>query len=210
MIAAALFAAALVNWADAAPVPGQCSAPASENVGKPGCYKSAEITLDAPPPELWWHIYEFESAAQASAAGRSQPSSATTASHGRHWLFVLGARDMPQPGGAKRARIGPLSPPTGAPVTARFMESFFTPGMRTRVHSHAGYEAFYIVDGEQCVETPTARAKLKAGDAYVVSPGPHVQAAAKGRRNMALVLTPPAAAWMTLEPYWTPTQYCAD
>jgi quercetin dioxygenase-like cupin family protein len=90
------------------------------------------------------------------------------------------------------------------------MESIFTPGMRTRVHSHPGPEAFYVVDGEQCVETPKARQKLRAGDTFIVAPGPHVQAAAKGRRNLTLALYPAGSAWMTLETSWTPSQFCAD
>ena len=61
--------------------------------------------------------------------------------------------------------------------------------MRTRVHSHPGPEAFYVLEGEQCMETPAQKRKLRAGESFIVPPGPHVQAAAHGRRNIALVLS---------------------
>ncbi len=59
-------------------------------------------------------------------------------------------------GGQRRAKIGPLEVPNG-PVTAHFPEAIFPPGMRTRVHSHPGPEAFYVVEGEQCMERPPTR-----------------------------------------------------
>ena len=209
MLVAALLAAAVVNWAEAPPVPGQCVAPAAENVGKPGCFRAAEIRIDAAPAELWWHVREYPNVASAEAAAIGHRWAATATSHGRAWLFALGGRDERFAGGRRRARVGPLRPPAGEVVTARFMESTFTPGMRTRVHSHGGPEAFYVVDGEQCVETPSQRRKLGAGDTFVVPPGPHVQAAARGRKNITLVLYPSQSAWMTLERDWTPSQYCA-
>ncbi len=67
-----------------------------------------------------------------------------------------------------------------------FLESVFPPGMRTRVHSHPGPEAFYVVEGQQCMETPSERRKLNAGESFVVQPGPHVQTAPGGRKNIAL------------------------
>ena len=209
MLVAALLASGVVNWAEAPPVPGQCVASAAENVGRPGCFRTAEIRIDAALTELWWHVREYPDAASAEAAAVGHRWAATATSHGRAWLFVLGRKDESFGAGIRRALVGPLASTAGASVTARFMESTFTPGMRTRVHSHAGPEAFYVVDGEQCVETPSQRRKLRAGDTFVVPPGPHVQAAAKGRKNITLVLYPSDAPWMTLEPDWSPSQYCA-
>jgi quercetin dioxygenase-like cupin family protein len=82
--------------------------------------------------------------------------------------------------------------------------------MRTRVHSHPGPEAFYVIDGEQCMETPTQRRKLQAGESFIVLPGPHLQAAPKGRRNLVLVLHGPDEPWMSMESQWTPSQFCAS
>jgi quercetin dioxygenase-like cupin family protein len=211
MLLTIAFAAAVVNWADAAPVPGQCAAPAAENVGKPGCFLTVEIPIDNPQSRLWWHIYEFETLADAERAAAARgDGTAASSSHGRAWVYVLGGRRESVRGGTRKAVIGPLVLPAGVPVTARFMESVFTPGMRTRIHSHTGPEAFYVLEGEQCMETPVQRRKLGPGETFVVPPGPHVQAAPKGRKNILLVLHPRAAPWMTLEPAWTPSQFCAD
>jgi quercetin dioxygenase-like cupin family protein len=204
-------AAAAVNWADAAPVPGRCAEPAADNAGKPGCFLTVEMPMDNPPPSLWWHIYEFGTLADAKrAAGAHGAGAAASSSHGRAWVYVLGDAEESVSGGTRKAVIGPLALPAGRPVTARFMESSFTPGMRTRIHSHPGPEAFYVLEGEQCMETPEERRKLGPGETFVVPPGPHVQAAPKGRKNILLVLYPREAPWMTMEPRWTPSQFCAD
>lgn len=204
-----LILATAVNWAEAPPVPGQCSAPAAENVGKPGCFLTAELQIEAAPAALWWHVYEFPTVEAASEAASKHRWATTASSHGRVWVHVLGQVDARVQGGQKRAVVGPVEVPPGR-VTARFLESVFTPGMRTRVHSHAGPEAFYVIDGAQCVETPAEKRKLQAGDTLIVPPGPHVQAAAAGRRNLTLVLSPAGAPWMKLESAWTPSQFCAS
>jgi quercetin dioxygenase-like cupin family protein len=209
----ALVLASAVNWADAPPVPGRCAAPAIENVDKAGCFLAAQIQIDAAPAQLWWHVYEFQSAELADAVVAAEWAgkrwAVTTKSHGRIWVHLLGEAEEHVSGGARRAVIGPLSVPKGQPVTARFMESIFTPGMRTRVHSHSGPEAFYVLEGEQCMETPGERRKLGPGETFIVPPGPHVQAAPNGRKNILLVLHPRDEPWMKLEPYWKPSQFCA-
>lgn len=211
MVVVPILLAAAVNWADAPPVPGRCAAPAAENAGKPGCFLTAELRIDAAPAELWWHIFEFPSTEATAPAAAGKRWAVVTGSHGRSWLHVLGGHEEQAAGATRRARIGPLSTSSeGRPITARFIESIFTPGMRTRVHAHPGLEAFYVLDGEQCMETPQTRGKLRAGETFIVPVGPHVQAAAKGRRNIALVLHAPDAAWMTMAPGWSPSQYCAD
>ena len=82
-------------------------------------------------------------------------------------------------------------------VTAHFSEAIFPPGMRTRVHSHPGPEAFYAVEGEQCMETPTDRRNIAAGGTYVVPEGPHLQAAPHGRRNLVLIVAPKGPPFVT-------------
>ena len=43
------------------------------------------------------------------------------------------------------------------------------PGARTPAHTHPGPEVLYIVDGEQCMETPKAGLHLRAGRSYVLA-----------------------------------------
>lgn len=206
---AAAAAAAAVNWATVPPVPGGCAEPASANLGKPGCFLAGEVSIAVAPAQVWWHIHSFPNRAAAQQASSGHRWATITEDHGDIWLFVLGAPDVRIVGGIQRARIGPLPLPMGQPLTAKYVSGDFPPGMRTRVHRHPGTEAFYVVDGEQCVETPTARLKLGPGDTFILPPVPHIQAAPKGRRNFGLVFYPPGEPWMSMLDTWTPSQFCA-
>ena len=73
---------------------------------------------------------------------------------------------------------------------ARFLEPIFPLGMKTRGNAQPGPEAFYIVDGEQCMESPTHNARLPAGQTYIIDAGPHLQAAPTGRRNLVALIRP--------------------
>lgn len=203
-----LLAAAPVDWSVRPVVPGACAEPAARNDGRPGCYLAREMQLDGPPPELWWHIHEFGSIVAAEA--KAHRWAATTAAHGRFWLYVLAGRELPLRNGKRRAVVGPLTVPDGKTVIARFIQADFPPGMRTSVHRHPGLEAFYVVAGEQCMEHPEGRRKLRAGDIFIVPVGPHVQAAPKGRKNLALILHRPGEQWNIPVSDWTPSQFCAD
>jgi quercetin dioxygenase-like cupin family protein len=129
-------------------------------------------------------------------------------SHGRNWLYVLNESGEKIDFGMHRVTIGPLELPAGRPVTIRFIESVFPPGMQTRVHAHPGVEAFYVIEGEQCMETPAERIRIPAGQSFVVPGGPHVQTSPKGRRNLAILAIPDGEPWMMLETGWKPSEFC--
>lgn len=170
------------NAAGTSPVPGGCAEPAAANVGKSGCYASGELRIERSPQTIYWHIYRFSNRHSAKAEAARHPWSSVAASHGRTWLFVLGPRRLNVGIGERVAAIGPMPLPRGKPMMARFLESDFPAGMRTRVHSHPGPEGFYVVQGEQCMDTPTGRTKIAAGGTHVVRGGPHMQAATMGVR----------------------------
>lgn len=194
--------------AQAAPaVPGGCTAPASENVGRAGCYLSIELTIASPPPNLYWHIVQARSEEVARAEARRHRWAAVVSAHERWWLYVLSPRRIER-------RLpdhdvaGPFQVAGHGPVVARFMESWFPPGMRTRAHAHSGPEAFYVIEGEQCTETPSERRIIAAGESYIVPGGPHLQAAPHGRRSVVLILAPAGDPWMRLTDQWAGTDYC--
>lgn len=191
------------------PVPGACTELAFENVGRPGCYMAAEITVENPPADIYWNVYSFPSAGAAAAAAGSHKWSATTHSHGLHWAHVLSAERVRLGGGKRMAVVGPMALEAGKVVRARFIESYFPPGMRTSVHSHPGPEGFYVLDGVQCMETPLDKRQLRAGETLIVpARRTHFQAAPRGRRNVAVVFYPPDEPWMKMERGWAPTGYC--
>lgn len=191
------------------PVPGACTALASENVGAPGCYMAGEITIEDPPALLYWNVYSFIDAPAAAKAALAYPWSFTTQSHGRHWAHVIAPTKVRMNGGKRAAVVGPMAMEAGRTVRARFLESYFPPGMQTSVHSHPGPEGFYVIDGVQCTETPAGKQKLEAGDTLIVpARRTHFQAAPSGRRNIAVVFYPPDEPWMKMEQGWVPSKYC--
>jgi quercetin dioxygenase-like cupin family protein len=206
MLASLLVAAAVT----AAPplVPGGCTAPAAEHRDEAGCYLLSEIAIEGAPARLYWHIIEFPDAPAAGAEALKHRWSQTATAHGRVWLFVMGDKREVVNGGTPAKVIGPMDVPPGGAASIRFLISSFPPGMRTRVHSHPGSEAFYVVDGEQCVETPSDHHRIGPGDGYVVQRGIHMQAAAKGRRSLVALILRPHETWSKPEPGWKPTAYC--
>ncbi len=193
------------------PIPGQCAEPARENAGKPGCYLAAEVRIDEPPEAIRWHLFRFPDEAGANAAAAGHRWAAVTFAHDRIWLHVFSAEPtVSAEGGEPVAAIGPMQLPQGRPVVARLLEAIFPPGMTTRNHSHPGPEAFFVVDGQQCVETAEEQRMLGPGESYHFGTGiDHVQSSPGGRRNMALVFHPAGEPWMELSPEWTPSGFCA-
>ena len=201
--------AASAHMAEAVPpVPGGCTEPAALNVGKPGCYSAAELKINRAPAEIYWQIYDFPDSSSARAEAHKHSWSVVVASHGRSWLYVLGSLNTRVNGGKAVARVGPMRLPMGKPMMARFLESDFPPGMRTRVHSHPGPEGFYVVAGEQCMETPAGGRMIRTGGTFIVASGPHVQSAPAGRKNIAVVFYPPGVPWMRMELDWKPSTFC--
>lgn len=209
MTVLALVLATLASVAHSPPVvPGGCVEPASGNVGKPGCFLAAEIELARPPPQLYWHIFEFPGRAEAEQAAGAHRWSRVIDAHGRVWLLAVSdANQAPGTPGLK-AQAGPVAMASRGAVRIRLLESWFPPGMKTRVHAHPGPEIFYVVEGEQCVETPTARARITAGETFVVADGAHLQAAPGGRRSLVLLVVPAGKPWMQLRDDWQPDGYC--
>lgn len=202
-----LLIAAVVAQADVPPVPGLCSAPVPENRETPGCYKTGEIELIGAPSAIFWHIFEFPTLAAASAEARHHRWASVTQIHSRIWLYVLGGSAERVSGGTQLAVIGPLQVAPGV-QTAHLAASIFPPGMRTRVHTHPGPEAFYVVEGRQCMESPTGRRVVAAKESYIVANGPHLQTAPQGRRNLVLILAPKGTPSVRPGGNWKPTGFC--
>ena len=202
-----LLAVLLATHGAGSAVPGQCTAPASEHVGEPGCYLSAEVEIEAPKGELYWHIYSFPTLIDARVAATNAGQAVAVEAHGKAWLHVMGdATPDLIPGGTVRESIGPIRAPSKGRI--RLLESWFPPGMRTRAHSHPGPEVFYVLEGEQCVETRDGTALVSAGGHYILDAGPHLQASSKGRRSLVLLVMPDDVPWMSLESDWNPKESC--
>jgi quercetin dioxygenase-like cupin family protein len=166
--------------------------PSAQRAGrKLGCFVVATQVLgklsEAP---VYWHLLEYSSRVAAEAAAK--PSGGTVVeSFGKVWVMkVADARWNPH-GGRRIARIGPLPVNAAESHTAVYMEAAFVPGMRSAVHRHPGPEAWYVLAGEQCLETPGHKHVMRAGESGIVEEGLPMMLVGTGhteRRSLVLIL----------------------
>lgn len=193
-----------------AQIPGRCAEPAADKNSEVGCYVDATQEVgELPRVPLFWHIYNLPS--RAAAHGIRGARTTVVEALGRVWFYALEERTWRPGSGTRVAIVGPLPSIAGRRYTARYMEATFTPGMQARVHRHSGAEAFYLVSGAQCLQTPDGPAIAHAGDSYVVPEGPPMTVRSVGtetRRSIVLVLHDSAQPWQILTDDWTPPDAC--
>jgi quercetin dioxygenase-like cupin family protein len=196
-------------WAQ---LPGRCEAPVSERMGTIGCYVVANQPLGSlPDVPLFWHVYVFPNRAAADAA--KAPWSTIVEAFDKIWLFSVAPRDWHAASGEPVAVVGPLAQVIDKSYTARYLEGVVPPGERTPVHTHAGPEAWYLVAGAQCLETPEGATVAHAGESVVVREGLPMILSSVGtevRRTFTLVLHDSAKPWtMVMQgDEWRPAGRC--
>jgi len=188
---------------------GQSTAcePASGRQGQPGCWKLATAPVSFAGP-LYWHVYQLASAEQGRAA---RPPSRVIRAFGRTWLVAVAEQHWRSSTGRHVATVGPLLLLSAKPHTASFMEATFTPGMSSRIHTHPGPEAWVVLEGEQCLETPEGIIRGRAGDAMMVRGGLPMQLFGSGattRKALVLILHPTGEALGTTNREWRPKGAC--
>ena len=203
-------ATCLTTFAQAPSVPGECNVPARQRGGEVGCYLSATETLGALPDDArFWHIYNYPTRAAAEAV--KGPRGTVVEAFGKVWLYNIAASTWKPAGGDRVAVVGPLPISAGTNYTARYMEAVFPANMGTPVHVHSGAEAWYVVSGAQCLETPDGFKVLRAGESGLVPAGPPMRLSSVGtdtRRSVLLVLHDTAQPWMTNTGDWKPKGLC--
>jgi quercetin dioxygenase-like cupin family protein len=84
----------------------------------------------------------------------------------------------------------PALPP--APKYAMLAMSAYVPsGLTSRFHHHSGAEGFFVVDGQQCLETADRTYVMNKGDALVIPAGTAMRLVASGptpRRALAVIV----------------------
>jgi len=139
-------------------------------------------------------IYEYPTRAAAEAARGSRGTAADV--FGRHWLYAIADAEWRPDSGEKIVRIGPLDVATNTPYTARYMEALFPPRGPEPYgdgsgHRHSGPEAWYVVSGAQCLETPNGLIVASAGGGAMVPEGWPMAISSVGaetRRALVLIL----------------------
>ncbi|MGF6781806.1 quercetin dioxygenase-like cupin family protein [Paraburkholderia sp. GAS334] len=193
-------------------VPGGCETPVSQRTNEVGCYLTATEDLgEVPQGPLFWHLYNYPTRAAADAAKGSRAT--VVESFGRVWLYTIADAAWRPSGGERIAVIGPLATIAGKRYTARYMEVVFTPGMvgGPHAHRHPGAEAWYVLTGAQCLETPEGITVLHAGESGTVAEGPPMYIQSVGteiRRSVLLVLHDSSQPWISAASDWTPKGLC--
>lgn len=185
-----------------------CVADSPERRGEIGC----SIVETKPLPGIlkepvFWHIDQFDSAEGAKAGIRV--SSVAFKAHGTWWLMSVGPESNDHHGGRHVAQVN-LSPLPKADAYSMLVISAYIPaGLTSRVHFHSGVEAFYAVDGEQCLETKERAFPMKKGNTLVVPTGITMRLVATGtvpRRAFAVIVYDSSKPPVTRLPMETASQ----
>jgi quercetin dioxygenase-like cupin family protein len=166
---------------------------------------------ELPQSPIFWHLYNYPNRAAAEVEAAKAPRTTVIEAFDRIWLYSLAAKDWQPTGGERVAKIGPLPIKADRKYTARYMEAIFTPGMKAAVHRHSGPEAWYLLTGTQCLETPEGMTVAHAGDTTIVPEGPPMALNSVGvetRRSVLLVLHDTTQPWITMATDWEPKGLC--
>ena len=175
--------------------PAGCSTPVSERKTETGCYTTAETSLGVlPSGALFWHLYAYPSRAAAEAA--RGPKATVAESFGKHWVFTIADESWRPASGEKVAVIGPLVVASDKATRRATWRRCSRPAHSLRRgpgHRHPGPEAWYVLSGSQCLETPNGVIMASAGGAAMVPEGWPMavsDAGSETRRTVLLVLHP--------------------
>lgn len=150
--------------------PVKCTENSPERRGEEGCTVLANRrVIGALGNSFHWHIDRFTSL--EAAMKTAGPNDVAAAAHGSFWLMSLEPKSEDHHGGVHVAWIGAIPLPAADSFAMRVQSSLLLPGATTPAHTHPGPEILYVVDGEQCTETPKTGVYLRAGESYIVPDG---------------------------------------
>jgi quercetin dioxygenase-like cupin family protein len=153
-----------------------------------GCHIIANRLIGRLPPEaVYWHVDSFSNRADAENAAGSD--SIVTEAYGQTWLMTIAGSAWRPNSGKRVATVGPLPVEPDRSYSAQYMAATFDPGMRTFSHLHPGPEAWVVLEGSQCLETPEGATTVSAGQSGIVRGGiPMVLFGVGTTRRKSLVL----------------------
>jgi len=183
--------------------------PSDEKRAQFGCFNVGTVTgLRFGQASIYWHLRAFPNRKAAEAA--KSAGGIVVEEDGQAWLSEFGPRDMAPPGGKAIAVIGPLQLPVAKRYVAVLSYAVMRPGDSSRVHTHPGPEGWYVLAGEQCLETPSGATRTRAGETAAVGPNIPMELTVTGatlRRAFALVIHDSTRA-RGLPSDWKPSGAC--
>jgi len=145
----------------------KCLEDSPERRGEEGCSILANRPLTVSPKrEVFWHIDRFDTLADATKA--AGPDSVAAEAHGGVWLMTVEGKTRNHRGGRHAVLIGPLVLPPAEGYTMNVRSTLLKQGASTPIHVHSGPEVFYVLVGEQCLETEKAGNRLTAGKFFIL------------------------------------------
>jgi quercetin dioxygenase-like cupin family protein len=132
-----------------------------------GCFNIARVDdLTFPDSVVYWFLYAFPTRPAAEAA--RTPTGVVVEEEGKVWLNEIASVAPRAHAGVLVARVGPLLLPPAPTYTAIYSYAVMAPGQRSRVHTHPGPEGWYVLAGEQCLETSVGVFRGRVGETGVV------------------------------------------
>ena len=175
-----------------------------------GCFNIGAVTgLHFSQPSVYWHLRAFPNRKAAETARSA--TGIVVEEDGRVWLSEFGPRRTAPRGGKAIAVVGPLQLSAARSYGAVLSYAVMRPGDNSRVHTHPGPEGWYVLAGEQCLETPAGAQRSRVGGTMTVRPNVPMELNVTGttlRRAFALVIHDSAQARGTRSD-WKPSGACS-
>ncbi len=185
--------------------------PAGEKRPEFGCFNVGLATgLHFTQASVYWHLREFPS--RKAAEGAKSATGIVVEEDGRVWLSEFGPRNTAPLGSEAIAVVGPLQLRAAKSYAAVLSYAVMRPGDNSRVHTHPGPEGWYVLAGEQCLETPAGAARAGAGETMTVPSNTPMELNVTGktlRRAFALVIHDSAQA-RGKPSDWKPSGACSQ
>lgn len=175
-----------------------------------GCFNIGTVTgLHFSQTSVYWHLRAFPGRKAAEAV--KSATGIVVEEDGRAWLSEFGPRNAALRGGEAIAVVGPLELPAAKSYTAVLSYAVMRPGDNSRVHTHPGPEGWYVLAGEQCLETPAGANRARAGGTMTVRSNTPMELNVTGtmlRRAFALVIHD-SAQERGIPSAWKPAGACS-
>jgi len=180
-----------------------------------GCQLLAKAqVLEFPDAPLFWFVNKFST--RNAAEDAKVRNSMVVEAEGQFWLFNFGPKGAAPTQGERVASIGPLPLTSSKLAPAKSYEivaylAIMPPDMHTRVHIHPGPEAWYILSGEQCLETPDGVLRARAGESMVAPPMTPMRLTNNGsttRHALFIVIHDASQPWTIPTDVWKPVGAC--
>jgi quercetin dioxygenase-like cupin family protein len=184
--------------------------PPGEKRAELGCFNVGVVTgLHFSEASVYWHLSAFPTRKAAEAA--KSATGIVVEEDGKAWLSEFGPKNTTSRGGEAIAVVGPMQLPKATTYAAVLSYAVMRPGDSSRVHTHPGPEGWYVLAGEQCLETPAGPNRARAGGTSTVPPNLPMELNVTGttlRRAFALVIHD-SAQQRGIPSDWKPSGACA-